>query len=71
MKKITAKFNSQCAETGTRIKKGDSMFYDYSNKKCYSVNSQKAKSIETDNDSNFIQAQEDAFFDNFCHNNNI
>jgi hypothetical protein len=72
MKKITAKFNSQCSETGVKIKKGDSMFYDYSTKQCFAVTSPKAKSMEESNDDgNLVQAQEDAYFDNFCSNNNI
>lgn len=28
MKKIYAKFNSKCAETGKTIRKGDPMFYE-------------------------------------------
>lgn len=74
MKKITAKFNSTCAETGARIKKGDSMYYDYSTKKCYSLNSQTAKDYEAndvDSAAGMITANEDAYFDNFCQNNNL
>ena len=75
MKKITAKFYSTCAETGARIKKGDSMIYDYSVRKCYSMQSQTAKKFEQGNKEDqagaMVQANEEAFFDNFCHANNI
>ena len=76
MKKITAKFASTCADTGARIKKGDSMIYNYSTRKCYSMNSQTAKNFErgeaaVNEDAHLVQAQEEAYFDNFCVNNNI
>ena len=72
MKKITAKFNSKCAETGKTIRKGEEMYYDYSSKKCYHLTSMAAQSQNTDTGlANMIQAQEDAYFDNFCYNNNI
>lgn len=68
MKKITAKFNSKCAETGKPIKKGDVMYYDYAAKKCYTMDSKKAKDWEADQETrdiqSFIQAQEDAYWDN-------
>lgn len=74
MKKITAKFNSKCAETGKQIKKGDSMYYDYAARKCYHLDSEKSKSFNTPADPNlaqFIQDEQDAYFDNFCQQNNI
>jgi len=74
MKKITAKFNSQCAETGKKIKRSEQMYYDYTAKKCYSIDSNKAKKSEQPADSdlaNYVQAQEDAYFDNFCQQNGI
>jgi len=71
MKKITAKFASDCAETGKRILRGEVMYYDYLTRQCYCMASKKAKAIEdkecTDT-ANYIQAQEDAYFDNFCAN---
>jgi hypothetical protein len=61
---ITAKFSSRCAETGSQIKKGEKMIFDTNTKKCYS--------IEVDrNTVDMIQANEDAFFDNFCQLNNL
>ena len=67
MKKIIAKFNSRCAETGKTIKKGESMLYDYSSKKCYCLSSEKMKNFGTDIDPavGMIQANEDAYFDNW------
>lgn len=72
MKKITAKFNSTCAETSKRIAKGENMLYDYASKKCYSTasNAFNNHGIDT-NTRDMIQANEDAYFDNFCYNNNI
>lgn len=74
MKKITAKFNSTCTETDVKIKKGESMYYDYATKKCYSINSQKAKQYEHDDfkqAGDMAQAEQEAYFDNFCINNGI
>ena len=76
MKKITAKFNSKCAETGRPIRKGEEMIYDYSGKKCYSFYSQAWHNFNKDSgqfsdDSKMVQANEDAFYDNFCQQNNI
>jgi len=76
MKKITAKFNSKCSETGKPIKKGESMYYDYSAKKCYSITSERGRfedenkgtiweaKDETNNDESYVAAQEDAYWDN-------
>jgi len=68
MKLITAKFNSTCAETLSRIVKGEPMLYDYSTKKCYSIRSQAYKNYEVSQEarsvSDYVQAQEDAYFDN-------
>lgn len=77
MKKITAKFNSKCAETGKAIRKGDDMYYDYSAKKCYSLTSERGKYQSglvgtvwaADND--FVQDPGEQYFDNFCMNNGI
>lgn len=68
MKKIYAKFNSKCAETGKTIRKGDPMFYDYSTKKCYSIDSKEATkqqdtNSEADSIKHYEQAQETAYWD--------
>jgi hypothetical protein len=67
MKKIIAKFNSKCALTNKPIKKGEQMYYDYSTRKCYCIDQVNID----DNLSDLIEAQENAYFDNFCINNNI
>lgn len=62
---ITAKFNSTCPATGLPIKKGDRIYYDRTFRKAYHVNSQRAiDATEADNTRSYIQAQEDAYFDN-------
>lgn len=76
MEFITAKFNSKCAETFKAIKKGEEIAYDRANKKAYCKGSNafaKAKidGREAKNISDYVDAQEDAYFDNFCQNNNI
>lgn len=73
MRKITAKFNSTCAETGKPIKKGQSCLYDPTDRKVYSLDSQMAKAEKEHNshDGQLVQAQEDAYFDNFCQSNGI
>ena len=64
MKLLTAKFNSKCNKTGTKINKGELMYYDYKERKVYSK-----KYIDDLNEAystkQFIQAQEDAYFDKF------
>jgi len=69
---INAKFKSKCAETGATIAKGENCLYDRINKKVYCRSSKKyQKEQETANASSFIEAQENAYFDNFCQTNNI
>lgn len=64
-----SKFASNCAETGTKIKKGDTIYFDG---KAYSSYSNKFKELkELDQLAKYIQAQENAYFDNFCLKNNI
>jgi hypothetical protein len=64
MKLLTAKFNSKCHKTGTKINKGKLMYYDYRERKVYCK-----KYIDDLNEAystkQFIQAQEDAYFDKF------
>lgn len=69
MKKINAKFKSNCHETGKAISKGELMLYNYDTRKCYCMNSKKAEEWENArNVSNLVQAQEDAMFE--CYENN-
>ena len=69
MRTLTAKFNSICAETGEKLKKGDLIIYDPTTKKAYSINSSKAKQAQEEAESksvnDYIQAQEDAFFNHY------
>ena len=69
---IQARFNSKCAESGVRIMKGEDMLYDYTAKKCYSKGSESFKSHkEGQNTADMVQANEEAYFDNFSYANNI
>ena len=64
MKLLTAKFTSKCHKTGTKINKGEQFYYDYANRKVYCK-----KYIDDFNEcyntKQFIEAQENAYFDNF------
>jgi hypothetical protein len=65
MKQIFAKFNSKCAETGKTLRKGDLIFYDYSTRKAYHVDSEAVRNDKETNDTkNYINAQEEAYWDN-------
>lgn len=66
MKTIFAKFNSKCSSTGEQIKNGDLISYDPRTKKAY-----KKGNEPKDEALNMVQANEDAYFDNFCQQNNI
>ncbi|NBQ16922.1 hypothetical protein EBU24_01255 [bacterium] len=66
MKKINAKFKSNCHETGKVISKGELMLYNYDTRKCYCMTSKKAQDWEDSrNVSNLVQAQEDAMFERY------
>ena len=66
---MISKFQSACAEAGTVIKKGDPIYFDgkaYGEKSTvYKENKENAEI------SAHIQANENAYFDNFCLKNNI
>ena len=66
---ITARFKSKCAETGKTINQGESIYFDG---KAYGMDS-KAYRDQKDALQTFayIKANEDAYFDNFCYQNNI
>lgn len=69
---MEARFRSQCAETGKTINKADSILYDPSTKKAYCSQSKtyqdEAERIST---ASYVDAQENAYYDNFCMTNNI
>lgn len=68
MKKIIAKFNSTCSETGKKLKKGDPIFYDPISRKAYHPDADAVKVYESQQEQRstaaYIQAQEDAYWDN-------
>jgi hypothetical protein len=66
MKKITAKFNSKCSQSGLPIKKGESIWYDPSTKKVYKDGKLPENS---DPAGAHVQANEEAFFDNWYARN--
>lgn len=63
---MKSKFKSKCAETYEVIKKGDGILYDTDTKRAYCEKSEKyKKAYQAKCDAGFVQAQEDAYFDNF------
>jgi hypothetical protein len=68
MKLLTAKFNSKCHKTGTKIKKGELMYYDYQEQKVY-CKKYIDELNECYNTKQFIEAQENAYFDRFIQLN--
>jgi hypothetical protein len=67
---IQAKFSSKCAKSGKRIKKGDTIIYDIYKKLTY-IPGNEPKDYTYQDDGKMVQAQENAYFDNFCRENNI
>jgi hypothetical protein len=65
---MISKFKSVCQETGKVISKGEYILYDTASRKAYSSQSKKYQSEqECVQTAAYIQAQEDAYFDNFCN----
>ena len=70
MKQIKAKFKSKCAETGKVINKGETMLYNYTTRQCYAIHSNTGQAERSNtNDAELIEAQENAYFDNFTYLN--
>lgn len=68
---ITAKFNSNCKQTGNKIKKGDHIYY-VPGRGSFHLESEIYKEHrEVNIIADHIQANEDAYFDDFCSENNI
>jgi hypothetical protein len=66
---ITARFKSACAETGKIIKKGENIYFDG---KAYGENSKLYKDRKQAGQTfAHVMANENAYFDNFCLQNNI
>lgn len=70
MRITTARFKSTCPKTGKTLVKGDKILYDPNTKTAYSIDVDLTD-IADPHTAQFIQANEDAYFDNFCHKNNI
>ena len=69
---INAKFKSKCAETDATIAKGENCLYDRASRNVYCRSSRKYQvQQEADGTSSYIEAQENAYYDNFCLANNI
>jgi hypothetical protein len=74
MRIITNKFKTKCAGTLRVILPGELILLD--GKKAYSIHSKEYKAYQDQQNEaictkQFIQAQEDAYFDKFCSLNNI
>ena len=65
MRKITAKFKSNCAASGLIIQKGETIWYDYLTKKVYKLGYEP----EINPDLAYVQAQEDSYFDKWYQKN--
>jgi hypothetical protein len=66
-----AKFDSKCAQTSMKIKKGDHIYY-HPGFGAYAENSKVYQEHKGNNSiADHIQANEEAYFDNFCSKNNI
>lgn len=66
---IQSRFASNCKETNAKIKKGDPIYFDGNAYSSSSKTYQNAK--ENEQTYSHIEAQENAYFDNFCYSNNI
>lgn len=68
MIRIFAKFNSKCAATGQTIKRGELIKFDPVTRKAYREGHEPK---EHDQAADMVQANDEAYFDNFCQQNNI
>ncbi len=69
-KYMQAKFDSKCAQTGASIKRGADIYY-VPGRGSFCESSAVYKEHRANNDAAHVQAQEEAYFDNFCQKNNI
>lgn len=64
---MKSKFKGTCNETGKSIAKGEPILYDTVSRNVYCKESQKYKSEwECGQTASYVQAQEDAYWDNLC-----
>ena len=66
-----AKFDSKCGQTGNQIKKGDHIYYVPGRAAFCSESKVYQDQKEQEQTAAHVQANEDAFFDNFSLRNNI
>jgi hypothetical protein len=68
---MSSKFDSKCSQTGNSIKKGDHIYY-VSGRGAFCEQSKVyQEQKEADQTADYVQANEDAYFDNFALRNNI
>lgn len=72
MRVIFAKFPSKCADTGRRILRGEAVYYDPKGKRVFCPRSDMARMYESQQEARnvraYIEAQENAYFDDFARN---
>lgn len=69
---IFSKFKSRCNETGATINKGELIYYSKGERKAYCERSDRFKEEQAcKHTADMIRANENAYFDNFCRDNNI
>ena len=65
---LKSKFKGTCSETGKPIAKGEPILYDTASRTVYCKESEKYKSEwEREQTASYVQAQEEAYWDNLCH----
>ena len=70
---MNAKFDSDCMQTGKRIKKNDHVYY-VPGRGAFHRDSDiymEHRKVNTSPEGDHVQANEEAYFDNFCRKNNI
>jgi hypothetical protein len=68
---MEAKFAGTCKQTGASIQKGDHIFYIPGRGSFHKDSTVYKDNKENSDTKHYIQAQEEAYFDNFALKNNI
>ena len=72
MRVISAKFPCHCADTGRRILRGEAVYYDPKGKRVFCPRSDMARMYDSQQEARqvraYVEAQENAYFDNFARN---
>jgi hypothetical protein len=77
MNYIVARFKGKCSETGKTIPKGENCLHDPFLKQVYAMDSPKGIKWQQDEQNSHLeagkmaQAEQEAFYDNFCQRNSI